>query len=207
MFRTASAAILLFAGLTHGALAADEYMAVFTKTGSFDDVRDAVEMAIIDRGMVVNNVSRVGEMLERTGKDLGETRHIFLKAEILEFCSATMSRKMMGADPDNIDALAVHLQSTNTRRARFSGPMLNPHPGDKMHEYLPRVRTRGRITGISGREDQAAKLVMDKQEAALQAIQPGARFHIIENAGHWVQYEAAERFNEILLDALSAKRC
>ena len=102
MFRTASAAILLFAGLTHGALAADEYMAVFTKTGSFDDVRDAVEMAIIDRGMVVNNVSRVGEMLERTGKDLGETRHIFLKAEILEFCSATMSRRMMESDPDNI---------------------------------------------------------------------------------------------------------
>jgi uncharacterized protein (DUF302 family) len=44
----------------------------------------------------------VGEMLERTGKDLGQTRQIFLKAEVLEFCSAVVSRKMMEPDPDNI---------------------------------------------------------------------------------------------------------
>jgi uncharacterized protein (DUF302 family) len=52
--------------------------------------------------MVVNNVSHVGEMLERTGKDLGATRQIFLKAEVLEFCSAVVSRRMMEPDPDNI---------------------------------------------------------------------------------------------------------
>ncbi len=102
MLRNASAAILLFAGFIQGALAAGDYMAVFTKTGSFDDVREAVEMAITDRGMVINNVSHVGEMLERTGKDLGETKQIFIKAEVLEFCSAVVSRKMMEADPDNI---------------------------------------------------------------------------------------------------------
>ena len=102
MFRNALAAALLFAGSVHGALAAGDYMTVFTKTGSFDYVREAVEMAITDRGMVVNNVSHVGEMLERTGKDLGETRKIFLKADVLEFCSAVVSRKMMEPDPDNI---------------------------------------------------------------------------------------------------------
>lgn len=102
MFRNVLAVVLLFAGLIHGALAAGDHMAVSAKAGSFDDVKGAVEMAITDRGMVVNNVSRVGEMLERTGKDLGETKQIFLKAEVLEFCSAVVSRKMMEADPDNI---------------------------------------------------------------------------------------------------------
>ena len=102
MSRIAMAAILLFTGLTHNALATGDYMVVLTKTGSFEDVRDSVEMAITDRGMVVNNISHVGEMLQRTGKDLGESTQIFLKAEVLEFCSAVVSRKMMEADPENI---------------------------------------------------------------------------------------------------------
>ena len=102
MFRNALAAILLFAGSVHGVFAAGDHMAVFTKAGSFDDVRDAVDMAITGRGLVVNNVSHVGEMLERTGKDLGATKQIFLKAEVLEFCSAVVSRRMMESDPDNI---------------------------------------------------------------------------------------------------------
>ncbi|MEO6974484.1 MAG: DUF302 domain-containing protein [Gallionella sp.] len=102
MFRNTFAAALLFAGLMNGALAADDYMVVSTKAGNFNDVRDDVEMAITDRGLVVNNVSHVGEMLARTGKDLGDGKQIFLKAEALEFCSAVVSRKMMEANPDNI---------------------------------------------------------------------------------------------------------
>lgn len=59
-------------------------------------------MTLTGRGFVINNVSHVGDMLERTGKDLGNSKQIFIKAEALEFCSATVSRKMMEADPDNI---------------------------------------------------------------------------------------------------------
>jgi len=102
MYRNAFVAVLLFAGMVHGALAADDYMVVVTKVGNFSDVRDDVEMAITDRGLVVNNVSHVGDMLARTGKDLGDSKQVFLKAEALEFCSAVVSRKMMEADPDNI---------------------------------------------------------------------------------------------------------
>ena len=103
MFRTiiVLVLILLFSG-TPVAFAAGDLMAVFTKVGSFDDIREAVDMAITGRGLVVNNVSHIGEMLERTGKDLGDSKQIFVKAEALEFCSAVVSRKMMEADPNNI---------------------------------------------------------------------------------------------------------
>ncbi|MGA7595936.1 MAG: DUF302 domain-containing protein [Gallionella sp.] len=102
MIRNVLIPILLFAGLAHGAMAEGDHMAVSVKTGNFEDVRDDVKMAITDRGMVINNVSHIGEMLERTGKDLGDGKQVFLKAEALEFCSAVVSRKMMEADPDNI---------------------------------------------------------------------------------------------------------
>jgi uncharacterized protein (DUF302 family) len=104
MFRAIRAltATLLLAGLSQPVLADDVHMTVFTKQGSFADVKESVEMAITGRGFVINNVSHVGDMLERTGKDLGSGKRVFLNAESLEFCSATVSRKMMEADPDNI---------------------------------------------------------------------------------------------------------
>lgn len=79
-----------------------EYMKLFTVEGSFQDVRADVEMAITDRGMIINNVSHIGNMLARTGKDIGASKQVFDQAEALEFCSATVSRRMMEADPHNI---------------------------------------------------------------------------------------------------------
>ena len=34
----------------------------------------------------------------------------------------------------------------------------------------------------------------------LRSVQPRARFEVIAGAGHWVQYEAAERFNPLLAE-------
>lgn len=110
---------------------------------------------------------------------------------------------MMIANPENIDALALCVQSTNTPRARFFGPKLDPN--GKLHEFLPHVRPQQRVTGISGLEDQVAKSMMHRQEAGLKAIHPTGVFHGIADAGHWVQYEGADRFNAILLDTLADK--
>ena len=44
----------------------------------YDDVKERVVMAIENRGLVVDHTARVGEMLERTGKDLGRDRRIYL---------------------------------------------------------------------------------------------------------------------------------
>lgn len=80
----------------------DDYMKLYTLEGKFEDVRMDIEMAITDRGMVINNVSHIGDMLARTGKDLGAGKQIFQQAEALEFCSSTVSRRMMETDPHNI---------------------------------------------------------------------------------------------------------
>jgi uncharacterized protein (DUF302 family) len=58
--------------------------------------------AIENRGLVLNYTARIGAMLERTGKDIGAARRIYGDAELLEFCSARVSRDTMEADPRNI---------------------------------------------------------------------------------------------------------
>ena len=83
---------------------ADPYthMVRYTVVSDFETIRDQVADAITERGMVINNVSHIGNMLERTRKDLGIGEHIYLHAEALEFCSAVVSRNTMEADPHNI---------------------------------------------------------------------------------------------------------
>ncbi|MBY4892892.1 DUF302 domain-containing protein [Rhodobacteraceae bacterium N5(2021)] len=70
--------------------------------GSFEDGTFALENAIIDRGLVIDYVSHVGEMLARTGADVGSDVEIFNNADIYLFCSAAVSRRVMEADPMNI---------------------------------------------------------------------------------------------------------
>ncbi len=68
----------------------------------FDDAAFGLETAIIGRGLVVDHVSHVGEMLNRTAGDVGATDQIYDRADVYLFCSATLSRRMMEADPSNI---------------------------------------------------------------------------------------------------------
>ena len=110
---------------------------------------------------------------------------------------------MMIADPANIDALALQIQATNTPKARYAGPPLQP--GEKLHQYLPQVNVEQGVSAISGTRDHVAQAIMDQQQAGLDVVRPGARFHPIAGAGHWVQYEAAEAYNALLLKILSGQ--
>ena len=82
--------------------AAQPDIALFTVKGSFDGVKERVVMAIENRGLVLNYTARIGDMLDRTGKDIGRVAPIYGKAELVEFCSARVSRDTMEADPHNI---------------------------------------------------------------------------------------------------------
>lgn len=70
--------------------------------GGFDDATFAIESAILDRGLVIDYVSHVGEMLNRTAADVGSDKQIFEQADTFLFCSAVISREVMEADPMNI---------------------------------------------------------------------------------------------------------
>lgn len=70
--------------------------------GTFEDATFSVENAIIGKGLVIDYVSHVGEMLSRTGGDVGSDVELFKEADIFVFCSAVVSRKVMEADPMNI---------------------------------------------------------------------------------------------------------
>ena len=74
----------------------------YTSKDDFDTVKNAITEAIAGKGLVINTTSHIGEMLERTGRDMGGAKQIFVKAESIEFCSASVSRKTMEADPHNI---------------------------------------------------------------------------------------------------------
>ncbi|MCA0873872.1 DUF302 domain-containing protein [Seohaeicola saemankumensis] len=83
------------------AAAADD-MVTYTTSESFDDVAFGIESAIVGAGLVVDHVSHVGEMLERTRTDVGSDKVLFTVADVYSFCSATISRQVMEADPMNI---------------------------------------------------------------------------------------------------------
>lgn len=82
-------------------LSADSPVVVYKTQGEFDDIKEDLELAIADRGLLVSGTLHISEMLERTGKDLGYTRPVYRKAESIEFCSASVSHLMVSTHPVN----------------------------------------------------------------------------------------------------------
>jgi len=98
MKRTVLVVAAIFAAMS---AAADEAV-IHPFDGSFEDASFALETAIVGKGLVIDHVSHVGDMLNRTGADVGSDVMIFEKADVMTFCSAVVSRRVMEADPMNI---------------------------------------------------------------------------------------------------------
>ncbi|THD74125.1 DUF302 domain-containing protein [Thalassobius vesicularis] len=96
-------ALVLAAGLAVAATAAAaDGVISYTTDESFDDVVFGLENAITDQGLVIDGMSHVGEMLERTKADVGSDVTVFVRADVYSFCSAKLSRKVMEVNPMNI---------------------------------------------------------------------------------------------------------
>jgi len=105
---------------------------------------------------------------------------------------------IMVANPANIDPLALQLQMSNTLKARVKGSAIAR--SDALRRALPAIQAR--LVCISGAADVYVVDSVAERKSVFHAVQPDTPFHFIENAGHWVMYEQAETFNDVLDRAL-----
>lgn len=106
---------------------------------------------------------------------------------------------LMLHDPDMIEGLALEVHIANVRRDRL--PRRRLSRSDILARSLPQVTCP--VHAIYGAHDVLYLRYLPELEAALAASAPDFRgLALIEGAGHWVQFEAAEAFNSALLQAL-----
>jgi len=99
----------------------------------------------------------------------------------------------------SIDDLAIYIQEWNDARSRVRSRRMSL--GDSLAGALPQLSAK--LFGIWGELDITAGEYLPLRRELMCETHPETRFELIENAGHWVQYEGAQAFNHMLLDCLS----
>jgi len=75
---------------------------VFSTEGEFDLVKQDLLAAIEGHGMVISYTSHASTMLDRTAAAIGGAPSVYGKAEIVMFCKADLSHRLVAANPHNI---------------------------------------------------------------------------------------------------------
>lgn len=78
------------------------FVKTYSTEASFEDTKDDLLMAIEGRGLVISYTSHAQEMLDRTADVAGTTTAVYGHAEIILFCKADLSHKLVAANPHNI---------------------------------------------------------------------------------------------------------
>jgi 2-hydroxy-6-oxonona-2,4-dienedioate hydrolase len=151
------------------------------------------------RGFTIVGSNGLG--LPRQPTELKRQRPGGTVAELLAIAKHNLGVLMI-ADQDRIDDLAVYVQYVNAPRGRVRSRRFSRT--DTLLRALPRVTAR--LSGIWGGRDAGAYPYVDARKRVLDDIQPGLRFEVIPGAGHWVAYEAADRFNPLLAEIVSQCR-
>lgn len=106
---------------------------------------------------------------------------------------------LMLSTAEHIDPLAMHLYTRDLVRARVNSARSSR--SDPLKRQLESLRMP--IHGIWGRLDITARGKFDQIHAILRGAFPDAQLKVIEDAGHWVQYEQAASFNAALRELLA----
>ena len=103
-------------------------------------------------------------------------------------------QKLMVCDPEAADALAVTIQMENMAKARLRSRGIART--SVLAESLRGLPCR--LNCIFGDADVTLDPDLAGIRAYVEEIHPGAPFHVVPDAGHWVQFEAAAHVNELL---------
>ena len=107
----------------------------------FDEAKEYLMDAFVERGIVLSYTSHVSDMLERTQKDLGiEGTSPYAKAEIYGFCKADLSNYLLRENPFFINycPYAIHLFSLKNQQDSYISYRKLPQAPEasKEAEYL-----------------------------------------------------------------------
>lgn len=105
---------------------------------------------------------------------------------------------LMFADAANIDAQSIALQAHNVAKARFRSRKFADSA--VVRDTLANVNVP--LKAIWGGRDIVAYPDVNSCLNALRLHHPELQHRVIEQAGHWVMYEAADAFNAALKDLL-----
>lgn len=125
---------------------ASDPVAVYKSSEAYDDVRENLEMAITDRGMLITSTLHISDMLERTAADTGLDKKLYEKAESLEFCSILMSYKMSLAHPANMATCPLTIS-------------IYQAAGDPAHTYV--AYRRAKLLGDAAAVEKALDDMLD----------------------------------------------
>ncbi|EIJ42596.1 hypothetical protein BegalDRAFT_1718 [Beggiatoa alba B18LD] len=75
---------------------------IYQVKADINEVKSAIEMAIVNQGLLISNTLHLSDMLNRTGQELGFTTPVYQFAEAVEFCSAKLAHQMAQLHPANL---------------------------------------------------------------------------------------------------------
>ena len=106
---------------------------------------------------------------------------------------------LMLADPNNVGELAIFMQLQNSGRARtLSRPISMTL---RLLEALPNILAP--INALWGDLDRTTMGSLENRMQMLKDERPDASIEVFNGVGHWIQFEAADRFNQWLISKIN----
>ena len=105
---------------------------------------------------------------------------------------------LMIADPARITEESIDFYAENFRNTRYDGRGFSV--STNVVTSLEHIRCP--VQFIYGDGDALARTDLQRRGEIVRSLRPDAQFVVLPGAGHWVQYEAADEVNRLLLQFL-----